>query len=60
MRCTQLNIPRDSEEVTSTLSRAVNSRGRVNPKMPPGFCGNAAAGVTTTMTVKELLSMKPS
>ena len=60
MRCTQLNIARDSEEITTTLSRAVNARNRVNPKLPNGFCGNAASGVNTTMTVKELLSMKPS
>ena len=55
MRCTQLAIPTDCAEMT-TLSRACNTRRRLDPPLAPGYCGNAVCNVQVQLSVRELLS----
>jgi hypothetical protein len=56
MRLAQVGLPEDCEEVTA-LGRAVNFRQRTTPPLGAGYVGNAAASVTTELTVKELLTL---
>ena len=59
MRCTQLGIATDSEEVT-TCNRACNLRKRCEPPLDPGYCGNGVHSVWTQCTIKELLGSSVS
>ena len=59
MRCSQLGLTLDSDALT-TCSRACNVRRRLDPPLPPGYCGNAALQVWTTMSVAELLGTRLS
>ena len=60
VRCNQVGVALDDENITTTLSRAYNFRKRTDPPLGPSYCGNGTTGVRTTMAVKELLSMTPS
>ena len=57
VRCGQVDVALDDENITTTLSRAYNFRKRTDPPLGPSYCGNATTNVRTTMSVKELLSM---
>ena len=54
MRCAQLGIATDSDETTA-CSRACNFRARLDPPLPPSYCGNAVDDVVTEMSVRRLL-----
>ena len=59
MRCEQLGIPVDSDEMT-TCHRPVNFRKRIEVPLAEGYVGNAISQVLTDMSVRELLSSHPS
>ena len=54
IRCKQVNVNIDDANQETTLSRALNIRGRVEPRLPAGYVGNGVTNILTTMTVKEL------
>ena len=60
MRCKQLDIATDNETILTTCNRACNFRKRTEPPLGKGYCGNATTSICTTMTIKQLLSSKPS
>lgn len=55
LRCRQLEIPENSEDIT-TSQRACNFRGRCEPKLGHGYCGNGVTQVWTEMRVKDILA----
>ena len=58
VRCRQLGIGDDDHETTTTsLSRAINVRGRLAPKLSEGFFANAATNACLDLTVKEALAL---
>jgi shikimate O-hydroxycinnamoyltransferase len=59
-RCGQVGVTTDSEEIQTTLARAVGFRKRANPAVPDGYFGNAATNVRTSMSVRRLLEMTTS
>merc|ERR1712032_238097 len=59
IRCEQLGLTRDSEEMTTCI-RAFNFRQRTDPTLGVGYCANGVSHVWTELTVRELLSMTPS
>jgi len=59
MRCRQLGLPLDSEEMT-TCARACNIRKRTSPPLGAGYCANGVVQVFTSLSVRELLSSAPS
>ena len=59
VRCEQLGLAADSDEVT-TCSRATNIRKRTEPPLGAGYCANGVTQVWSELTVRELLSMRPS
>ena len=60
MRCQQLGVSMDSQDIVTTCNRAWNFRKRISPPLPEGYCGNAVSGVFTQMTVGSLLAMSPA
>ena len=56
MRLGQLGLQPDTDALT-TLGRATNFRSRTEPPLPRGYAGNAAASVTTQMSVRNLLEL---
>ena len=59
VRCEQLGLAADSDELT-TCSRATNIRKRTEPPLGAGYCANGVTQVWSELTVRELLSMRPS
>ena len=60
VRCEQLGIPKDSQDVVTTCARAWNFRLRTSPPLGAQYFGNATGGVHTQMKVGALLSMSPA
>ena len=50
-RCTQLGFDMESEELTSSLFRAVNIRNRTVPPLGPNYCGNAVTDSKSELTI---------
>lgn len=59
MRCTQLGYPFDAD-LPTTATRACNIRGRTDPQLGSGYCGNGVTNISTESTVGELLGMSIS
>jgi len=59
MRCGQVGLPADSEEV-STCSRAFNIRKRTEPPLGAAYFANAATQMWTELTVKEVCALSVS
>merc|ERR1711974_348364 len=60
VRCTQLGLATDSEELTTTICRACNIRKRTEPPLGAGYCANGVTQAWTELTVRELLAMTPT
>lgn len=60
IRCAQLGIPKDSQDVETTCARAWNFRLRTTPPLGAQYFGNATGNVHTQMKVGALLAMAPA
>jgi len=59
MRCVQIGISTDSEEIT-TIARACNFRKRTEPQLGDGYCGNGVSQVWSQLSVRQLMASTPT